>query len=114
MTNRDFLVRFITDCVIKTDESVTVFEIPNKWLNQQRTSEKSKWVLVSERLPDEKYIRVLLTIKNYRGRLMVRSGDYYEDGSFHSDTGEFWHAERDKELIAWQPLIEPYRGRKRK
>ena len=36
MTNRDFLVRFITDCVIRSDDSglMTEIVIPDKWLDQ--------------------------------------------------------------------------------
>lgn len=45
MTRRDFLIRFITDCAIKSDESVTVFEIPNKWLDQQCNTDKCNALL---------------------------------------------------------------------
>jgi len=76
-----------------------------------KTSENSqaKWIPISEELPKE-YSDILLTINGCKG-LKVRSGMYYEGGSFHSDTGEFWKT-TDIELIAWQPLPQPYRGRK--
>ena len=34
MTNREFLTRFIEDCTIRSDDTVTVFEVSKKWLDQ--------------------------------------------------------------------------------
>ena len=39
---------------------------------------------------------------------MVRSGYYDRDGHFDIDNGDWWEA-RDKELVAWMPLPEPYK-----
>lgn len=66
-----------------------------------------KWIPVSEALPKD-MDRILATIVRPNGEKRVRSGDYFK-GDFMMDNGDIWN-ETDKEVIAWMPLIEPYRG----
>lgn len=65
-----------------------------------------KWIPVSERLPEDN-TRVLVTVKVENREPKVRSGYYYMDGHFHIDNGDCWKL-RDKELLAWMTLPEPY------
>lgn len=66
-----------------------------------------KWIPVSEALPKD-IDRLLVTIVRSDGSKRVRSGHYYK-GYFMLDNGDTWN-ETDKEILAWMPLIEPYRG----
>ena len=79
-----------------------------KLLQSQPTIEPDfKWIPCKERLPEE-MTRVLTTIKMPRTEPKVRSG-IYSDGFFMNDNGDVWRT-ADKEVKAWQPLPEPYRG----
>lgn len=66
-----------------------------------------KWIPVSEALPKD-MDRLLVTIVRSDGSKRVRSGNYYK-GLFMMDNGDTWK-ETDKEILAWMPLVEPYRG----
>lgn len=66
-----------------------------------------KWIPVSEALPKD-MDRLLVTIVRSDGSKRVRSGDYYK-GYFMLDNGDIWN-ETDKEVLAWMPLPEPWRG----
>lgn len=70
------------------------------------------WIPVNERLPEEndgKYYPILNVSTSYgavkRGFYRVRYKEWYIYSEMH---GEFIKAE-DKEVIAWQPLPEPYK-----
>lgn len=65
------------------------------------------WIPVSEALPED-MDRILATIIRSNGEKRVRSGDYFK-GYFMMDNGDTWN-ETDKEVLAWMPLVEPYRG----
>ena len=69
--------------------------------------EEVKWIPVSEALPKD-MDRLLATIVRSDGSKRVRSGHYYM-GLFMMDKGDTWN-ETDKEVLAWMPLIEPWRG----
>ena len=66
-----------------------------------------KWIPVSEVLPKDME-RLLATIVRSDGSKRVRSGHYYK-GLFSMDNGDTWK-ETDKGILAWMPLVEPYRG----
>ena len=66
-----------------------------------------KWIPVSEALPKD-MDRLLATIVRSDGSKRVRSGHYYK-GLFSMDNGDVWN-ETDNEILAWMPLVEPYRG----
>lgn len=66
-----------------------------------------KWIPVSEALPKD-MDRLLVTIVRLDGSKRVRSGNYYK-GYFMLDNGDTWN-ETDKEVLAWMPLPEPWRG----
>lgn len=65
------------------------------------------WTPVTEALPKD-MDRLLVTIVRSDGSKRVRSGDYYK-GYFMLDNGDTWK-ETDKEVLAWMPLPEPWRG----
>ena len=69
--------------------------------------EEVKWIPVSEALPKD-MDRLLATIVRSDGSKRVRSGHYYK-GLFSMDNGDVWN-ETDKEILAWMPLPEPWRG----
>ena len=70
--------------------------------------EYSPWIPVSKRLPETDTL-ILVTIQVGSREPKVRSGYYCKGGHFHIDNGDSWEA-RDKELIAWMPLLEPYKA----
>lgn len=73
--------------------------------------EESKWIPVSERLPEE-FQRVLVTIVNYNGNKVVRVSEYYNregKGVFRiKENYEQWEV-GEKGLLAWMPLPEAYK-----
>ena len=68
--------------------------------------EEVKWIPVSEALPKD-MDRLLATIVRSDGSKRVRSGHYYK-GLFSMDNGDVWN-ETDEEILAWMPLVEPYK-----
>lgn len=65
------------------------------------------WFPVTKALPND-MDKLLVTIVRSDGEKRVRSGHYYK-GYFMMDNGDTWN-ETDKEVLAWMPLPEPYRG----
>ena len=64
------------------------------------------WVPVTHALPND-MDRLLATIVRSDGSKRVRSGHYYK-GLFMMDNGDTWK-KTDKEILAWMPLVEPYK-----
>jgi hypothetical protein len=75
----------------------TVEEMKTNWI----------WTPVTEALPKD-MDRLLVTIVRSDGSKRVRSGHYYK-GYFMMDNGDTWN-KTDKEVLAWMPLVEPWRG----
>ena len=69
--------------------------------------EEVKWICPIDALPKD-MDRILATIVRSDGEKRVRSGHYYK-GLFMMDNGDTWNA-TDKEVLAWMPLPEPWRG----
>ena len=70
--------------------------------------EEPHWIKCSERLPETDMYRTLTTIRTPHKGTNVRSGHFYK-GFFCNDNGDTWNA-TDKEVLAWMPLPEPYKG----
>lgn len=70
---------------------------------------EQQWISICKRLPED-MTRVLTTIKMPRKEPRVRSG-LYSNGLFMNDNGDVWRS-TDKEVKAWMPLPEPYKGDK--
>ena len=75
--------------------------------------ENDGWILVEEKLPEEeneRYYPMLNVSTSYGavkwGFYRVRDKQWYIYSEIHD---EFIEA-RDKEIVAWQPLPEPYKG----
>lgn len=66
----------------------------------------SEWISPKDRLPEHQQ-RYLVTIKTHK-REIVRSGTYFCE-LFMNDNGDIWKP-TDKEVTAWMPLPEPWRG----
>lgn len=83
------------------------------WLEELKSlREKSKWIPVSERLPD-KYMKCFVTVnKKYPPHgftdVFVMEDTYFEcEGEFN------WQSKfegMDWNIVAWMPLPEPYKG----
>jgi len=69
--------------------------------------ERRRWILCSERLPEE-YENVLTTISIPGREPKVRSG-YYCREFFNNDNGDCWNS-YDPEVAAWMSQPEPYGG----
>lgn len=97
----------------KTLESAIDYLHSVGWLQEhdriltESAEPERKWIPVAEALPEE-MDRILVTIVRSDGEKRVRSGHYYK-GYFMMDNGDTWNG-TDKEVIAWMPLVEPYRG----
>jgi hypothetical protein len=75
------------------------------WLSDAPTI--GGWISCSERLPDD--MTYVLTTIHIPGREPVVRSGVYENGLFHNDNGDVWKA-TDREVLAWLPLPEPWKG----
>lgn len=80
-------------------------KIIRRTIEEVKENAEKQWIPVAEYLPEDGE-RVLTTIETKRKGKQVRSGTYFK-GYFNNDNGDTWHA-KDKEVIAWMPLPEPY------
>jgi hypothetical protein len=83
------------------DKSVTPNDI------MRFPSAQPKWVLRSEKLPEER-TKVLATVLVPHRESIVISAEYLM-GTFYCDNGDCWMAD-DEEVVAWMPLPQPYKG----
>lgn len=67
----------------------------------EKAQEKTRWIPVTERLPEVSYNSMLGWDKNYRRSCLVQYNGY----GFILPTGQYM------DIIAWMPLPEPYRGK---
>ena len=73
------------------------------------TSQEPRWIPVSERLPEEKVNPI--TMDFYEYPCTVKFDDVYDVRYYKFGRGKWWHGAGtiDNEVIAWQPLPEPYK-----
>lgn len=90
-----------------SDAGQTVMAQAVAVLKDLQPEEPERWIPVTEALPKD-MDRLLVTIVRSDGSKRVRSGHYYK-GYFMMDNGDTWN-ETDKEILAWMPLPEPWRG----
>lgn len=67
----------------------------------EKAQEKTRWIPVTERLPEVSCNSMLGWDKNYRRSCLVQYNGY----GFILPTGQYM------DIIAWMPLPEPYRGK---
>lgn len=85
---------------IMTDLDNIKEELDEKIFNEVVAKPKaSEWIPVTERLPEE---RKVVLITNDKGNVRY--------GQFRGTSGKYWHwkGNTNEEVIAWQPLPEPY------
>ena len=73
--------------------------------------EAQEWILCSERLPKDEIAYYLVTLVDY-SQLTYRDRDTdIARWDYDRRKGlESWHWCKEREVIAWMPLPEPYRG----
>ena len=94
-------------CVWDESGQATANEVENILYEVPSAEPERKWIPVAEALPKD-MDRLLATIVRSDGTKRVRSGNYYKE-YFMMDNGDTWNA-TDKEVLAWMPLPEPWRG----
>lgn len=76
---------------------------------------KGGWIPVSEENLPEDFQNVLVTIVRYNGEKVVRAAEYHEIPKLSRKTfrilenNERWEV-GEKQLLAWMPKPEPYKG----
>lgn len=110
--NRNFeSVKYFQSLMFATERAESVIgDIIRSHMDE---AENDGWISVEERLPEEeneRYYPMLNVATSYGavkwGFYRVRDKQWYIYSEIHD---EFIEA-RDKEIVAWQPLPEPYKG----
>ena len=79
-----------------------------KYEDAEDTNVLSKWIPISERLPEEEEY-ILLSFANYTGLDIGRYEHDGENDNFYSGDDEETYAQYGLIVNAWMPLPEPYR-----
>ena len=85
--------------IAKTRALETAYE--RGYYDSLRDSSNAKWVKISDQLPND-YQDVLVTTKEG----YIDTGHYYGGNSWSIGEGFYYET---SEILAWQPLPEPYR-----
>lgn len=74
-----------------------------------KTLEQTRWIPVSERLPEEKINPI--TEDFYEYQCTYHAYGIYDVRSYKFGNGHWWHGPgiMDDSVIAWRPLPEPYK-----
>ena len=82
------------------------FDMAIEALSDVPDTNVGKWILVSERLPEDKQV-VLITNDKHN----VRYGKFRGTGFSNSDCNKWiWKNNTIETVIAWMPLPSPYKG----
>ena len=81
------------------------------WLKELKAyKEQTRWIPVSERLPEEKINPI--TEDFYEYQCTYHAYGIYDVRSYKFGDGHWWHGPgiMDDSVIAWRPLPEPYKA----
>ena len=77
------------------------------------TNVPSNWIPCSEQLPEEDSFEYIISCSDGITRTGVSYGyakDEDKEPCFYKYDDEYWNCYRYNNVVAWQPLPEPYRG----
>lgn len=100
------------DCTVCVCERV--IEIIRSHMNDATdTNVPSNWIPVEERLPEEDSFEYIISCSDGITRTGVSYGyakDEDKEPCFYKYDDEYWNCYRYNNVVAWQPLPEPYKG----
>ena len=77
------------------------------------TNVPSNWIPCSEQLPEEDSFEYIISCSDGITRIGVSYGyakDEDKEPCFYKYDDEYWNCYRYNNVVAWQPLPEPYKG----